>query len=322
MCDKLKKYTVVKLPNLDFLKNMKGANKFLTSDEPGNSSCSPLRPPSLLKSSLLHCDSPSCSRSPLPSPSLLKSRSPLRFPSPLRSSSSSKSRSPLRSGSSSKSRSPLRSGSTSKSHSPLRSGSTSKSHSPLRSGSHSPLRSMGNMQYTDTIAFRKFVAKSLILVLKRTENLDARLKHIESELAIRKNVLENESEDETITLPLQSVEELQEFEASLHDKGTFKKMLKRFKFCEGKTVSTVTNAVLKKIMNNVTATEYSWQGRKGKKSLHNLFRLSALIKSKNCHYLIFKVYILYHFCRSRTRKVSIVYRYSDRVCHRLLACAS
>ncbi|KAL1490509.1 hypothetical protein ABEB36_013191 [Hypothenemus hampei] len=54
--------------------------------------------------------------------------------------------------------------------------------------------------------------------------------------------------------------------------------LKRFKFCEGKTVSTVTNAVLKKIMNNVTATEYSWQGRKGKKSLHNLFRLSALIK--------------------------------------------
>ncbi|KAL1516192.1 hypothetical protein ABEB36_000111 [Hypothenemus hampei] len=146
MCDKLKKYSVVKLPNLDFLKNMKAA-----SDEPGNSS-----------------------HTPLPPPSTLKSRSSLRLPSPLRS------------------------------------GSTSKSQSP------SP----------------KFVIKSITTLLKRTENIDIRLKRIEAELGNRKELIE--SEDEAITLPLNSVEDVEEFETELKDKQTFNKMIQRLKFCTGK----------------------------------------------------------------------------------------
>ncbi|KAL1514046.1 hypothetical protein ABEB36_003370 [Hypothenemus hampei] len=136
MCDKLKKYSVVKLPNLDFLKNMKAA-----SDEPGNSS-----------------------HTPLPPPSTLKSRSSLRLPSPLQ-----------------------------------------------------------NVQYNDTTAFRKFVIKSITTLLKRTENIDIRLKRIEAELGNRKELIE--SEDEAITLPLNSVEDVEEFETELKDKQTFNKMV-------------------------------------------------------------------------------------------------
>ncbi|KAL1506652.1 hypothetical protein ABEB36_005977 [Hypothenemus hampei] len=212
MCDKLKKYSVVKLPNLDFLKNMKAA-----SDEPGNSS-----------------------HTPLPPPSTLKSRSSLRLPSPLRSGSTSKSQSP------------------SPSHDPLRSGFFSRSGSLSLSRSQSPLRNVENVQYNDTTAFRKFVIKSITTLLKRTENIDIRLKRIEAELGNRKELIE--SEDEAITLPLNSVEDVEEFETELKDKQTFNKMIQRLKFCTGKKLMLF------------------WHGKKGKKPLNKLIRLTKLIK--------------------------------------------
>ncbi|KAL1513163.1 hypothetical protein ABEB36_002612 [Hypothenemus hampei] len=194
MCDKLKKYSVVKLPNLDFLKNMKAA-----SDEPGNSS-----------------------HTPLPPPSTLKSRSSLRLPSPLRSGSTSKSQSPSPFASPLPSRSPLLPPPLS-SHDPLRSGFFSRSGSLSLSRSQSPLRNVENVQYNDTTAFRKFVIKSITTLLKRTENIDIRLKRIEAELGNRKELIE--SEDEAITLPLNSVEDVEEFETELKDKQTFNKMV-------------------------------------------------------------------------------------------------
>ncbi|KAL1516235.1 hypothetical protein ABEB36_000154 [Hypothenemus hampei] len=72
-------------------------------------------------------------------------------------------------------------------------------------------------------AFRKFVIKSITTLLKRTENIDIRLKRIEAELGNRKELIE--SEDEAITLPLNSVEDVEEFETELKDKQTFNKMV-------------------------------------------------------------------------------------------------
>ncbi|KAL1488618.1 hypothetical protein ABEB36_014421 [Hypothenemus hampei] len=156
------------------------------------------------------------------------------------------------------------------------------SSSPLhsRSNFHSPLSNSRNIQYNDTIAFRKFLAKSVITLLKRTANFDTRLKRIEKEVSnsTRSNSIISESEDEESTLPLKDVEQLQEFETMLHDKETFKKMIERFKCCKNKKVTTVTNAVLRKLITDELAMEYSWQGRKGKKSINKLSRLSQFIK--------------------------------------------
>ncbi|KAL1489113.1 hypothetical protein ABEB36_014057 [Hypothenemus hampei] len=253
----MKKYSIVTLPDLScaLLNNMRGAGNSLKSGHPGHTQ-SPLRPPTL------------SSHDPLPSASPLRSRSPLRPPT-LNSHDPLPSVSPLRS------RSPLRPSPLS-SHDLLRSGSLSLSHSPLDSCSQSPLCNVENVLYNDTTAFRKFMVKSITTLLKRTENIDVRLKHIEAELSNKSQIIE--SEDEAITLPLKSVEDIEEFEEELKNKQTFNKMIQRMKFCSGKTVNFVVNSILKKLFTNELAAEFSWHGKKGKKPLNKLIRLTKLIK--------------------------------------------
>ncbi|KAL1492508.1 hypothetical protein ABEB36_010752 [Hypothenemus hampei] len=117
----------------------------------------------------------------------------------------------------------------------------------------------------------------MMIVLKRTENLDARLKSIESELSHKRDVIVSENEDEAITLPLESVQQLEEFEATLQDKKTFKKMIQRFKFCEGRKITRLTNLILNKLISDELASEFSWHGKKGKK----IFKENKAVKA-NC----------------------------------------
>ncbi|KAL1487929.1 hypothetical protein ABEB36_015314 [Hypothenemus hampei] len=305
MSIKLKKYSIVTLPDLPsaFLNNMRGAGDSVSTEHPGRTrtplrpgppllSRSPLRLTSSLSSrgplhsgSSLRTDSPLSSRSPLRSRPLIYSDPPLLSRSPLRLTSPLSSRSPLRSrpliysDPPLLSRSPLHHTSPLSSRGPLPSDSPLRSRSPLqflptsRSRSQSPLRNMENIEYGDKIVFRKFLAKSIMTILKRTENLDVRLRRIESELGhnTKTDLIVSESEDEAITLPLQSVEQLEDFDATLKNKDTFKKMLKRLKFCEGRKVTITTNLILKKLISDELATEFSWHGRKGKKSLKKYF---------------------------------------------------
>ncbi|KAL1488792.1 hypothetical protein ABEB36_014590 [Hypothenemus hampei] len=127
-------------------------------------------------------------------------------------------------------------------------------------------------------SIQKICDKSITTLLKRTENIDIRLKRIEAELGNRKELIE--SEDEAITLPLNSVEDVEEFETELKDKQTFNKMIQRLKFCTGKKVNAIVNLILKKLFSNELAAEYSWHGKKGKKPLNKLIRLTKLIKSE------------------------------------------
>ncbi|KAL1492443.1 hypothetical protein ABEB36_010695 [Hypothenemus hampei] len=98
----------------------------------------------------------------------------------------------------------------------------------------------------------------MMIVLKRTENFDARLKKIESELGHKRYAIVSESEDEGITLPLESVQQLEEFEATLQNKKTFKKMIQRLKFCEGRKITITTNLVLNKLISDELASQFSW----------------------------------------------------------------
>ncbi|KMQ89708.1 hypothetical protein RF55_10634, partial [Lasius niger] len=109
--------------------------------------------------------------------------------------------------------------------------------------------------------FKKQVLFKLNKILYKVERLENILNGFEERIQFRNNEIDEECD---IQFPLVSLQDLTNFEEQLQESQFKNKVLNTLKLVGGSTMHIMTNNILKKIMVNTLALNFSWAGMKGK----------------------------------------------------------
>ncbi|XP_024891389.1 uncharacterized protein LOC112467138 [Temnothorax curvispinosus] len=95
---------------------------------------------------------------------------------------------------------------------------------------------------------------------------------------------DNEINDECdVQFPLQSLEDLNEFEQQLQESQFKQKVLNTSRLVGGSTMHIMTSNILKKIMVNTLAKKYSWAGMKRKLVFKDLNLPKIIMQAVRSH---------------------------------------
>uniref|UniRef100_A0A1Y1KAW5 DUF4806 domain-containing protein n=1 Tax=Photinus pyralis TaxID=7054 RepID=A0A1Y1KAW5_PHOPY len=127
--------------------------------------------------------------------------------------------------------------------------------------------------------FRRLVLSKLNNIIQKIGQIEERLTSIE-QWKIHATEDGSVSEEEDTELPLQNLTDLNHFEQKLKDLLFFKKMINMLKRCGGGSdVNSITTRILRQILSNSLAQQFSWAGFKGKSSFKDLRMAKLLIKT-------------------------------------------
>ncbi|XP_063232477.1 uncharacterized protein LOC134536615 [Bacillus rossius redtenbacheri] len=130
--------------------------------------------------------------------------------------------------------------------------------------------------------FEKLVLKKLNIITYKLESLEEKLRNLES--AKLTTVCEQPSERIPSNMfPLASLTAVEELELLLQNPSYFDSVVFYLKTLGGVNITDVTFSVMKKILSNEVAMEYSYFGFKGKKTFKNLKLSEVVISVVRCH---------------------------------------
>ncbi|XP_077255493.1 uncharacterized protein LOC143893696 [Temnothorax americanus] len=95
----------------------------------------------------------------------------------------------------------------------------------------------------------------------------------------RETQVVNEENEENVTWPFHTDEQLLEFERKLKNPIFFQKMSSSFKMIGGDKVNLATNAILSRLIADTFAKKYSWHEQKGKKVFAQFLTAKLFIKA-------------------------------------------
>ncbi|XP_031328859.1 uncharacterized protein LOC116174854 isoform X3 [Photinus pyralis] len=127
------------------------------------------------------------------------------------------------------------------------------------------------------------INRKLNLILHKLHVIENRLNTLDSVQQSQTVQLTKTVQDLYKIFPLGSHEELDNFEKELEGETYFKKMVSEFTTIGGHDVQSLTVNILKKLLSNKVAVEYSLQGKKKKKIFKNLLSYQMIISAVRYH---------------------------------------
>ncbi|XP_025160521.1 uncharacterized protein LOC109503823 [Harpegnathos saltator] len=130
--------------------------------------------------------------------------------------------------------------------------------------------------------FHNFILRKLNTILLKLDIIDERLIRVEDYNLNRNNVT-NASENVNFDLPASTVEELQLIDRQLQDKSVATEMTRQLSLLGGKDYHDVISYMMKHILTNTLAIQYSWASTKMKDPFKKLRITKCIIDATRTH---------------------------------------
>ncbi|XP_077265252.1 uncharacterized protein LOC143899128 [Temnothorax americanus] len=128
--------------------------------------------------------------------------------------------------------------------------------------------------------FKRRILYKLNKILFNQERFEIMLNAFDEKLQFKDNEINDECD---VQFPLQSLEDLNEFEQQLQESQFKQKVLNTLRLVGGSTMHIMTSNILKKIMVNTLAKKYSWAGMKGKLVFKDLNLPKIIMQAVRLH---------------------------------------
>ncbi|XP_063215607.1 uncharacterized protein LOC134527147 isoform X2 [Bacillus rossius redtenbacheri] len=162
--------------------------------------------------------------------------------------------------------------------------STAISGLNVNSQEHSPKNGMAKVNANTDLSteFQKHVLKKLNQLLNAMSQMEERIKNIESSLTTKDD---NEVTMDTVDLqlPCVTIEKFIEFDTSLCEQGHLKKVVNILKHVGGGNVHDIIINLMKRLMEDEVAEQFSWVGAKGKKPFKDLKARFLILETLLAH---------------------------------------
>ncbi|XP_063215606.1 uncharacterized protein LOC134527147 isoform X1 [Bacillus rossius redtenbacheri] len=141
---------------------------------------------------------------------------------------------------------------------------------------------LNHLLFTSFSEFQKHVLKKLNQLLNAMSQMEERIKNIESSLTTKDD---NEVTMDTVDLqlPCVTIEKFIEFDTSLCEQGHLKKVVNILKHVGGGNVHDIIINLMKRLMEDEVAEQFSWVGAKGKKPFKDLKARFLILETLLAH---------------------------------------